>query len=68
MRVTEMRPKKVISYGLDGGYGHPDHIAVTQTLVELNRNGRLSFGRPYFLSAFLMSYGGSNSSPSKALI
>ena len=35
--LIEMRPKKVITYGLDGGYGHPDHIAVTQTLVDLNR-------------------------------
>ena len=36
--LTEMRPQKVITYGLDGGYGHPDHLAVTQALVELNRN------------------------------
>ena len=36
--LTEMRPQKVITYGSDGGYGHPDHLAVTQTLVELNRN------------------------------
>ena len=34
--LTETRPKRVVTYGLDGGYGHPDHIAVTQVLIRLS--------------------------------
>ena len=32
--LTEMRPKCVVTYGLDGGYGHVDHLAVTNTLLN----------------------------------
>ena len=46
--LTEMRPKKVVTYGLDGGYGHPDHIAVTQTLIELNRNRAVELWQAVF--------------------
>ncbi len=28
--IQEIRPQVVVSFGPDGGYGHPDHIAVSQ--------------------------------------
>jgi len=27
-QITKLRPKAVVAWGPDGGYGHPDHIAV----------------------------------------
>jgi LmbE family N-acetylglucosaminyl deacetylase len=28
--IREIRPQVVVSFGPDGGYGHPDHIAISQ--------------------------------------
>ena len=32
--LTELSPDAVVTLGLDGAYGHPDHIALTRWVVE----------------------------------
>lgn len=49
--IREVRPQVVVTYGPDGGYGHPDHIKahrVTMRAVELaaDEGGRLG-GAPH---------------------
>lgn len=33
--LIEVQPRNVVTYGMDGGYGHVDHLAVTEVLLEL---------------------------------
>jgi LmbE family N-acetylglucosaminyl deacetylase len=35
--VREFRPEVVISFGADGGYGHPDHITISAAATEACR-------------------------------
>lgn len=32
--IRDFRPQIVITFGLDGGYGHPDHIAISQATTR----------------------------------
>lgn len=36
-RIREFRPDVVISFGPDGGYGHPDHITISAAATEACR-------------------------------
>lgn len=54
--LRELRPTVVITHGPDGGYGHPDHIAVhyfTTLAVELAGDPALELGFPAFAPAKL---------------
>ena len=46
--LSEHRPKQVVTYGLDGGYGHVDHVAVTKALIEINRANRFELHQAVF--------------------
>ena len=36
--LTSVQPRRVVTYGLDGGYGHVDHLAVTKVLMKLQED------------------------------
>lgn len=54
--VRRVRPQVVITFGPDGAYGHPDHIAVSQlataALVRAPDPGYPVAGRPHAVSKF----------------
>jgi LmbE family N-acetylglucosaminyl deacetylase len=50
--VRRVKPQVVISFGPEGGYGHPDHIAISQfATTALVRSGDSSFADPHGLPA-----------------
>jgi LmbE family N-acetylglucosaminyl deacetylase len=54
--IRRVRPQVVITFGPDGGYGHPDHIAISQfTTTALVRCGDSSFPDPLGLAAHCVS-------------
>jgi len=54
--VRLVKPHVVITFGPDGGYGHPDHIAISQfTTAALIRSGDSSFTVPSSLAPHTVS-------------
>ena len=54
--IRELRPLVVVTHGPEGGYGHPDHIAVsafTTRGFELAGDASLDLGRPAWAPAKL---------------
>ena len=54
--IREVQAQVVITHGPDGGYGHPDHIAVSQFVTEgfaLAGDAALDLGLPAFAPAKL---------------
>ena len=49
--IENQRPDLILSLGQDGAYGHPDHIAVVQWLMEAWRSGS-ALRPPLLLAAF----------------
>jgi LmbE family N-acetylglucosaminyl deacetylase len=39
--IREFQPEVVISFGPDGGYGHPDHITISEAATEACRQARV---------------------------
>jgi len=54
--VRRIRPQVVITFGPEGGYGHPDHIAICQfTTAALVGSGDASLADPSGQSAYSVS-------------
>jgi LmbE family N-acetylglucosaminyl deacetylase len=44
--IHEYRPDMVFTFGIDGGYGHPDHIAISQATNVASSSNRHSRNAP----------------------
>src|ERR1700730_253099 len=45
--ITTLRPAAVVTWGPDGGYGHPDHIAIGRCTDDAIGRCRRAPGRPF---------------------
>jgi N-acetyl-1-D-myo-inositol-2-amino-2-deoxy-alpha-D-glucopyranoside deacetylase len=57
VQIRALRPAIVVTFGEDGGYGHPDHIAIHYATVEAVRLAaeseyRSELGAPWRIGAF----------------
>jgi LmbE family N-acetylglucosaminyl deacetylase len=56
-RIREVRPQVVMTFAADGGYGHPDHIAISQAtaaavVAACDRNAPVDGGPPHAVGKF----------------
>lgn len=47
-----LKPDVVLCWGPDGGYGHPDHRAVSNVVTEIYQEGKNEWPKRLFYSAF----------------